>query len=383
MPRHGGRVGRGIDEIPDRSTKAFWHAPIMLKGAELAHAYFDEAVQPVLRREMPSLDYVAARLGSGSDVLRLDDEISRDHDFGSRLTILVQEGDAEVVAPLSAALESSLPEVFRGWPVRFATSWDGSVSHKVDVGTISSFVTSRLGTDVSGDLGILDWLCLTGQSVLEVTGGPVFHDSTTEFTDLVRRLEWYPHDLWLYVLSSAWARLSQEMPFVGRTGQKGDTVGSRVIAARLARDTMHLAFLLERRWAPYPKWMGTVLAELPTGPVLTARLEEALAAPDWQTRQTALSAAIECLAERQAALGLPSASPAVEPFFNRPFRTTNGAIPTALRDGMSDPEVRRLPLGLGSIEQWCDNVDFLSWPQRRVAAKELFVRLVQAGDASE
>jgi len=60
-----------------------------LPGAELAAAFHREVVGPLLARELPRLRYAAARLGSGSDVLGLDDAMSRDHDWGCRLTLLV------------------------------------------------------------------------------------------------------------------------------------------------------------------------------------------------------------------------------------------------------------------------------------------------------
>jgi hypothetical protein len=53
--------------------------------------------------------------------------------------------------------------------------------------------------------------------------------------------------VWLYVLASDWAKLGQELPFIGRAGSRGDDLGSRVITARLTRVSMHLGFMLERR----------------------------------------------------------------------------------------------------------------------------------------
>jgi hypothetical protein len=62
-----------------------------LRGAELARRFFAGVVEPLLSRAVPGLRYAAARLGSGSDVLGLDDAMSRDHDWGCRLTLLVDE----------------------------------------------------------------------------------------------------------------------------------------------------------------------------------------------------------------------------------------------------------------------------------------------------
>lgn len=59
-----------------------------LPGAELARRFSADVAEPLLSRFMPGLPYAAARLGSGSDVLGLDDEMSRDHDWGCRLTPL-------------------------------------------------------------------------------------------------------------------------------------------------------------------------------------------------------------------------------------------------------------------------------------------------------
>lgn len=72
-----------------------------LPGAELARRFSADVAEPLLSRFMPGLPYAAARLGSGSDVLGLDDEMSRDHDWGCRLTPLV---DARCPTPERAEL---------------------------------------------------------------------------------------------------------------------------------------------------------------------------------------------------------------------------------------------------------------------------------------
>jgi hypothetical protein len=57
-----------------------------VSGGRLARQFHADVVEPLLARSMPMLRYAAGRLGSGSDVLGLDDEISGDHDWGCRLT---------------------------------------------------------------------------------------------------------------------------------------------------------------------------------------------------------------------------------------------------------------------------------------------------------
>lgn len=343
----------------------------MTRGRSLSQDFFERAARPVIERVVAGTGYLAARLGSGSDVLGFDDDRSIDHDFGCRLTVLVDDENEGVLDVLDAALDTELSDEVGGWPTRFATSWDGRVRHKVDVHTVHDFAASRLGFDLRSSLRPAEWMCVTGQSVLEVTGGPVFHDTTYSYRQVAATIDWYPDDLWRYVLAAGWARLGQELPLMGRTGERGDAAGSRIITARLCRDVAHLAFLVERRWMPYPKWSGVALRRLPGGRQLGDALTAAQAATDWADRQRVLSAAIEALAQRHRCAGFDVPSPAIVPFFDRPFVMPNDAIYASLLHGITDQTIRDLP-PLGSIEQWCDNVDLLSHPRRRVRAVALY-----------
>lgn len=201
------------------------HEP-MSPGALLSRRFFVEEVQPIVDRALGDIGYLAARLGSGSDVLGFDDELSTDHDFGCRLTLLVDDEAEHMVDVLDQHLEAALPEQFAGHPVRFATTWEPRVRHKIDIHTVHDFAASRLGFDLRTTPTPVQWLCLTGQSILEVAGGPAFHDTTVSYRRLVETLRWYPDDVWYYVVAAAWTRLSQELPFVGRTGQRRDDIGS-------------------------------------------------------------------------------------------------------------------------------------------------------------
>ena len=342
-----------------------------LPGADLARRFFTDAVEPLLSQAVPGLRYAAARLGSGSDVLGLDDEMSRDHDWGCRLTLLVDEDARDKVPRISGILEDGLPERFGEFPVRFPVTWDSSVSHKVEVATVTDFAACRLGMDPSGGLSVLDWLSVTGQSVLEVTAGPVFTDRTRTLTAVRTLLAWYPPDVERYVLAAGWQRLCQLLPMVGRTAEAGDELGSRLLSAGLAGDLLGLAFALSRRWAPYAKWRGTVFRSLPVATRLGPLLD-ATAVPEWRERENALAAACEVLLSIQRERGLPAPESAVIPFFDRPYRTVDRAVPQGLLSGITDPDVARLPPMVGSIEQWVDSTDVLSSPGRRAAAQAAY-----------
>lgn len=313
----------------------------MTDGIGLAHDYYDDLVAPVLLARHPGLPHAAGRLGSGSDVLGLDDETSRDHDWGLRLTLLVE---ADAVDGVERLLEQQLPPTYRGLPVRFALARDPMVRVRVEVTTAEEFVGSHLGLDASGPLTGPDWLCLTGQALLEVTAGQVFRDDLGVLTGLRQKLAWYPDDVWRYVLAADWTRLGEDLPLLGRAGQRGDDLGSRVIGARLVDIAMHLAFLLCRRWPPYPKWRGTLFTRLPLAGELLPPLTAVLALQDWSDRQEAMARALAVLARAQRAAGLPCVADApTEPFFDRPFLGVRTAVPDLLLNSVTDPHLRALP----------------------------------------
>ena len=347
--------------------------------AELARRFFSYVLAPLLSQFVPGLGYAAARLGSGSDVLGLDDEMSRDHDWGCRLTLLIDEDARDQVPRISRMLEERLPERFGELPVRFPVTWDSSVSHKIEVATVADFAVSRLGVDPTAGLSVLDWLSVTGQSVLEVTAGPVFTDRTRTLAPVRTLLSWYPPDVERYVLAAGWQRLCQLLPMVGRTAEKGDELGSRLLSAGLAEDLVWLAFALSRRWAPYAKWRGTAFRSLPIAARLGTLLDAAVAAAGWRERENALAAACGVLLELQRERGHPAPESAVIPFFDRPYRTVDRAVPQELLADITNPDVARLPPIMGSVEQWVDSTDILSSPGRRAALQAAYRAWADAG----
>jgi hypothetical protein len=213
---------------------------------------------------------------------------------------------------------------------------------------------------------------VTGQSVLEVTAGPVFTDRTRTLAAVRTLLAWYPPDVERYVLAAGWQRLWQLFPMVGRTAESGDELGSRLLSARLAEDLLWLAFALSRRWAPYAKWRGTVFRSLPIAASLASLLDAAAAASGWRERENALAAACEVLLDVQREQGQPAPASAVIPFFDRPYRTVDQAVPQRLLASLTDPNVVRLPPLVGAIEQWVDSTDVLSSPGRRAALQATY-----------
>jgi hypothetical protein len=349
-----------------------------VRGLELSRRFYFEAVRPILEREFPDFGHAAALIGYGSDVLGFDDDVSQDHEWGPRVLLF---GDVSRAPAISERLAHTLPTSFAGFSTHFGPTEEegttrttpiesGPVAHRVGVLELGAFLRDCIGLDPRDGFGVEDWLATPTQHLLELTAGAVFVDPMGELTRVRELLAWYPHDVWLYAMAGHWDRIGQYEHFVGRTGSRGDEIGSRWLGASLARDLVRLAFLQERRYPPYAKWLGTAYAAL--GRPERDAIERALAAGDWQTREAALVEAYEAVARRHNELGVTEpVDPAARQFWGRPFRVLFAdRFVDALRAAIADPALRAIPRAVGGIDAVSDNTALLddSRLSRRVAA---------------
>ena len=354
---------------------------MFLPGLELCKRFYWEAVRPVLARRFPHLKHAAALMDGGSEVLGFDDALSTDHHWGPRLQLFVAEEDWGMAEAIKASLAHELPYEFLGYPTNFSAPdpndngvqlleaiASGPVNHRVVVQTARRFVLAHLGFDLAQPLEAADWLTFAEQRLRTMRSGAVYHDEVG-LQAVRERFAYYPRDVWLYLLAAGWTRIGQEEHLMGRAGMVGDEVGSALIGARLARDVMRLGFLMEKTYAPYPKWFGTAFKQLDCAAELLPRLQAALHAASWQEREAQLVQAYERLAARHNALRLTEPMPeqAIS-FFGRPFQVMAlHGFAEALCRQIEDEAVKQIaarPL-IGSLDLWSDSTDLVSNPAWR------------------
>ena len=320
-----------------------------MSGLRLAQDFYSRDVVP----RLAGVPHAAALLGGGSEVLGFDDDVSPDHDFGERVQIFVSDPDA-------------VPDL----------------GPQVTVTTAAAFFTAHLGVDPAQGMDLADWLVAPTQILATLTAGAVFHDPDGELARRRAVLRWYPGDVWRYALAAGWLKIGQEEAFVGRTGSTGDDLGSRILAARLSRELIRLAYLVERRWAPYAKWLGRGFAQLELHAGLAPLLAAATGAQRWRDREAALVTAAGLVAAATNRLGLAEpVDPAPRQFYDRDIRVLGAErFTVALTAAITDPQLRALlerlgsrrdePVGglPGTIDQAADSTDVLSNPARFRAA---------------
>lgn len=356
--------------------------PEFLPGMRLNERFFHEVVQPILDRQYPGLLYSAGLIGWGSDVLGFDTPVSRDHLWGPRLQMFVE--DANTGDAIHETLRQTLPHEFLGYSVHYspADAADGGtrvlephaggpVEHLVQFYRLAEYWRSEFGIAPDAALRPVDWLTFQEQRLATLAAGKLFHDGLG--IEAVRaRYAYYPDAVWRYLLAVQWKLISEEEAFVGRTDSVGDKIGSRLIAARLAERAMRLCFLMERRYAPYSKWFGTAFQRLRCAPQLLPLLEDVLSADTFAERDPALAKLYTALAQMHNELGL---TPPLEtrtrtysgwhalrggtndltlndPRNTRPYQTIfGGRFADALIESIDDPQVRVWPM-TGSVNQY-------------------------------
>src|SRR5205823_13371199 len=156
---------------------------------------------PVLDVGFPDLPHSAALIGSGSEVLGFDTEMSTDHCWGPRVILFLRDEDYGRRRALDRALGKNLPRAFRGYPTDFAPpSADeppaGTSARGDCITTPAAFIRSHLGFDLIEEIAPSDWLTFPEQKLRSLTAGAVYHDGIG--LEAIRaRFAYYPRDVWL------------------------------------------------------------------------------------------------------------------------------------------------------------------------------------------
>jgi hypothetical protein len=355
-------------------------------GLDLCERFFFDIVKPLLDEYYPSLEYAACRLGHGSDVLGFDTIQSRDHDWGPRLDILLE--NEKYIDELNSFFNKNLRDkMICGYSTQFQSFIEENrqitllnvpnnqenTCHGIRIMTKKQFFIEYLNWRIdNGELTFQDWLTFPSQHLLTIVRGRVFHDSKNVNIKHIRsQLAYYPEDVWFYLIGCCWLRIGQEEHLMGRAGQVGDELGSSLIANRIIRDIMRLIFLLEKQFYPYAKWFGTAFRQFTAyGLDFEPILRQIQLANTWQEREHHLTIAYQRLATITKEK-LFDINTEISQFHNRPFQVINGgSIADIIFAQIQNNQIRQLPK-IGNIDLFTDSTD-AAFPELRLQMKKIF-----------
>ncbi len=245
-----------------------------MNGLELSKAFYEQFGAPMLHEQFPDEERCIAvgLLGSGSECLGFDDEISQDHDFEPGFCLLLP-GEDVIDRRTAFQLErayAKLPKAFMGFR-RSALAPVGGARHGVL--RTSEFFTEKVGAP-DGVLTVDQWLKLPQQALLEATGGQLFRDDLGAVTAIRAALSAMPED-------ARRKRLSGQLLLMAQAGQynylrclrHGEPAAAQLAVNEFVKSCIETVFLLNRAYAPYYKWSFRAMRRLKTLSLTAETLE--------------------------------------------------------------------------------------------------------------
>ena len=234
-----------------------------MQGLELARKYYEEYGIPMLENEFAETrQYLAVGLvGSGSECLGYDDEISEDHDFEPGFCIFLPDEsvvDRKEAFRLERAY-AKLPKEFMGYK-RAQMSPVGGSGHGVL--RTADFYKEKAG--ISGDtIGKLDWFHVPTYALKEATGGEVWEDNYGEFSRIRGHLMEMPEDVRLKKLAGHLLLMAQAGQYnYPRIAKRGEKAASQLAVFEFIKSAIEVVFLLNNEYSPYYKWSFRAMREL-------------------------------------------------------------------------------------------------------------------------
>lgn len=242
-----------------------------MHGLELAEEYYRTCWLPLMQEQCgPVRDRIAAGLaGPGSECFGFDDAVSRDHDWGPGFCLWLTDEDDREFGPALRQSYDGLPKAFKGYRPRQASPGE---EWRVGVMRTSAFFMRFTGI-ARPPATPREWLAIPEHALAACTNGKVFSDPLGGFTRWREALlAHYPEDVRLRKIAALCINLAQtgQYNFI-RSMKRGELFTAEYSVMKFGADAIALVFLLNRRYAPFYKWLHRAVADLP---ILGASIHE-------------------------------------------------------------------------------------------------------------
>lgn len=234
-----------------------------MKGLELSERYYEAYGKEMLAR-FPALDreYAAGLVGRGSECFGFDDEISRDHDYGPSFCVWLRRDVYEQYGREVQEAYEKMPAEFLGVPGRVM---EETGRGRVGVLCLEDFYYGLLGTEHVPETNA-EWMRLKDENLSTATNGEVFEDRLGAFSHMREGLlSYYPEDVRIKKIVARMAGMSRAGQYnYMRAMRRGERVAAELFLQEFIRESMQLVYLLNRRYAPFDKWLHRGMKDLDT-----------------------------------------------------------------------------------------------------------------------
>ncbi len=282
---------------------------------DVSREFFDEIVKPILQADFPEETAQTAFgvFGYGSEALRLDDEYSRDHHWGLRIDALMPEAVFETRRqPIMDALKAQLPDSYQGHSLREAHLAGAGLAPE----SLTGFLERTIGLDHAPGTDA-EWLSIPEEDIIHVINGEVWYDPRGEFSKIRAALNrYYPEPVRLRRIAH-WCRYFSGMGTYAlkRAILRENEFYATTRFSNAIRLGIQLAFLLEKRYFPYDKWLMAYFEQLPrlSAPLLPLVTEAVQLSTSWERKLDLLHRMADILDETMVADGVIQPHPKFSP----------------------------------------------------------------------
>lgn len=228
-----------------------------MRGFELSERFFREIGLPAVERRLPGcVRRLAVGVEVGSQAHKNDDDVSRDHGWGPGFTVWLGREDFDDYGERLQEILDSLPQEYDGF------HWENPPERTCRVVEVGSYIKSVVGFSEPPE-SPKDWLRIPESYLFELAPSRLFHDEPGFVSARLRAFSRYPEDVWRQRMGAClswcweWGR-----KHLFRAEARGDHVTAFTYWTRFAEYAMKVGFLVNRRYAPYHKWLWAEFKKL-------------------------------------------------------------------------------------------------------------------------